>query len=177
MSLFVVTLAEGNSKGTFISESMFKGDEMNAEEYGKILAMAVESEIAAYDFYKSICEKTNDSSLKQIFAELAEEERKHRIFLEGFLTGTKPFHFGEVTDYKVAETIDRPRPSIDMKPADAIGLAMKEEEEAMRLYQGLADCSTIPDQKEMFVNLANMERAHKVKLEEVYTSMAYPEVW
>jgi len=64
-----------------------------------------------------------------------------------------------------------------MKPYDAIGLAMKEEEEAMQMYQALADSSTSEDQKKMFLALANMERGHKVKLEELYTSMAYPEVW
>ncbi len=150
---------------------------MEIVEYKKILEMAIGNEIAAHDFYKSICEKTGDKSLKQLFSELAEEERKHKIFLEGFLTGAKPFHFAEVLDYKVAETIDKPRPSIDMKPADAIGLAMKEEEDAMLLYQGLANSSTDSDQKQMFVTLSNMERSHKVRLEELYTSMAYPEVW
>ena len=150
---------------------------MDVGEYRKILEMAIASEVAARDFYRSICEKTGDSSLKRLFAELADEEQKHKIFLEGFLTGAKPFHFGEVMDYKVAETIAKPGPSIDMKPADAIGLAMKEEEEAMRLYQGLANSSTDPEQKEAFLNLANMERAHKVRLEDLYTSMAYPEVW
>ena len=150
---------------------------MTIEEYKKILAMAIAGEIAAHAFYKSISEKTKDNSLRQIFAELSEEEEKHRIFLEGFLTGAKPIHFAEVTDYKVAKTVARPKPSIDMKPADAIGLAMKEEEEAMLMYKGLANVSTSPDQKEMFLALANMERAHKVKLEELYTAMAYPEVW
>lgn len=82
-----------------------------------------------------------------------------------------------MTDFKVTESIEKPRPSIDMKPADAIGLAMKAEEEAMRLYLGLADSSMDSDQKEMFLNLSNMERSHKVRLEELYTSMAYPEVW
>jgi rubrerythrin len=54
---------------------------------------------------------------------------------------------------------------------------MKEEEEAMQMYQALANSSTSPDQKEMFLALARMERSHKVKLEELYTTMAYPEVW
>jgi rubrerythrin len=150
---------------------------MEVGEYKKILEMAIANEVAARDFYQSICEKTGDKSLKVLFSELAEEEQKHKNFLEGFLTGTKPFHFAEVIDYKVAETIDKPRPSIDMKPADAIGLAMKEEEEAMRLYQGLAGASTDSDQKQTFLTLANMERSHKARLEDLYTSMAYPEVW
>jgi rubrerythrin len=156
---------------------MLKGDAMNSEGYRQIIAMAIENEITAHDFYKSICEKTTNESLKQIFAELAEEELKHKVFLEGYLTGQKSFHFAEVTDYKVTESIEKPKPTLDMKPADAIGLAMKAEEEAMELYQGLAGASTNSEQKEMFLNLSNMERAHKVRLEELYTSMAYPEVW
>jgi len=149
---------------------------MTIEEYRKILSMAIGNEIAAHDFYKSICEKVKDYSLRSIFAELADDELKHKIFLEGFLTGAKPFHFAEVTDYEVAKTVERPKPSIDMKPYDAIGLAMKEEEEAMQMYQALAKFSTSPDQKQMFLALAGMERSHKVKLEELYTTMAYPEV-
>ena len=150
---------------------------MTSEEYRKILAMAIANEIAAHDFYKSICEKVKDNNLRSIFEELAEDELKHKIFLEGFLTGAKPFHFAEITDYEVAKTVEKPKPSTDMKPYDAIGLAMKEEEEAMQMYQALANSSISPDQKEMFLALANMERSHKVKLEELYTSMAYPEVW
>jgi len=150
---------------------------MTIKDYKKILSIAIANELAAHYFYKSICERTKDNNLKYIFAELAEEERKHKILLEGFLTGERPLHFSEVIDYKVAETVEKPKPSINMKPADAIGLAMKEEEEAMQMYQGLANSSTTPDQKEMFLALADMERSHKVKLEELYTAMAYPEVW
>jgi len=150
---------------------------MTVEDYKKILAMAVANEIAAHDFYKSVCEKTSDNNLKYIFAELAEEELKHKVFLESFLTGGKPLYFAEVTDYKVTETIEKPKPSVEMKPADAIGLAMKEEEEAMHMYRELANSSTNPDQKEMFLALSNMERSHKVKLEELYMTVGYPEVW
>ena len=150
---------------------------MTGDDYKKILEMAVANEIAAHDFYKSVCEKTSDNNLKYIFAELAEEELKHRVFLEGYLTGGKPLHFAEVIDYKVSETVEKPKPSIEMKPADAIGLAMKQEEEAMNMYRDLANSSTSPDQKEMFLALSNMERSHKVKLEELYITMGYPEVW
>jgi rubrerythrin len=154
-----------------------KGAAMTIDEYKKILSMAIGNEIAAHDFYKSICEKVKDNSLRSIFKELAQDELKHKILLEGFLAGAKPLHFAEVTDYEVAQTVEKPKPSIDMKPYDAIGLAMKEEEEAMQMYQALANASTSQDQKDIFLALAKMERGHKVKLEELYTAMAYPEVW
>jgi rubrerythrin len=64
-----------------------------------------------------------------------------------------------------------------MKPADAIALAMKQEEEAMHMYAELAKCSADKEQKEMFGELSRMEKGHKVKLEGMYTNMAFPEVW
>lgn len=150
---------------------------MTSEEYKKIITMAVGNEIAAYEFYKSVSEKTKDSNLKSLFSELADEEKKHKVFLEGFLSGARPLQFAAVTDYKVSETVDKPKLSIQMKPADAIALAMKEEEEAMNMYQGLAASSIASDQKELFISLANMEKGHKVRLENLYTTMAFPEAW
>ncbi|MHC1727113.1 MAG: ferritin family protein [Syntrophobacteraceae bacterium] len=150
---------------------------MTIEEYKKILKMAIGNEIVAYDFYNGVCEKTKDNNLKTIFAELAAEEKKHKALLEGYLTGAKPLQFAAVSDYKVSETVDKPQLSISMKPADAIALAMKEEEEAMLMYQSLANSSANAEQKEMFASLAKMEKGHKAKLEETFTTMAFPEVW
>ncbi len=150
---------------------------MTTDDYKKIISMAIGNEIVSYKFYKGVCDKTRDDNLKSIFFEMAEEEKKHKDILEGFLSGAKPLQFAEATDYKVAETVDKPKLSLNMKPADAIALAMKEEEEAMRMYQGLADSSTDPEQKEMFLALSRMEKGHKAKLEDMYTSIAFPEVW
>ncbi len=150
---------------------------MTIEEYKKILQMAIGNEIVAYNFYKDVSVKSKDNNLKAIFAELAEEEKKHKTFLEGFISGAKPLQFSSVTDFKVAETVDKPQLSTTMKPADAIALAMKEEEEAMNMYQGLANSSANAEQKEMFSALARMEKGHKVRLEELFTSMAFPEAW
>ena len=150
---------------------------MTIEEYRKIISMAVGNEVAAYEFYKKVSDTTKDASLKNIFNEMAEEEKKHQHFLEGFLSKKRPMHFADVTDYRVSETTEKPKLSITMKPSDAIALAMKEEEEAMRMYQALADSSTNLEQKDMFQALAKMEKGHKAKLENLYTTMAFPEVW
>ena len=86
-------------------------------------------------------------------------------------------HFDETKDYKVAESIEKPKLSLGMKTADAIVLAIKNEEEAMEMYKKMAKCSIDAEQKKMFQSLANMEQGHKVKLEETFTNMAFPEVW
>ena len=64
-----------------------------------------------------------------------------------------------------------------MKPADAIALAVKNEQEAMEMYKEMANCSTDADQINMFRQLSNMEQGHKVKLEDTFTNIAFPEVW
>ena len=150
---------------------------MKAEDYKKVITMAVENEIEAYDFYKAAGEKVKDANLKTIFNDLAEEEKKHKDFLQGLLTQAKPMKFDEGKDYKISESVDKPKLSISMSPADAIGLAMKNEEEAMQMYSELAKASADKEQKEMFDSLARMEQGHKVKLEGLYSDMAYPEVW
>jgi len=150
---------------------------MKAEEYKNVISFAVENEIEAYEFYRGVCEKTSDSNLKAIFKELADEEKKHRNFLEGLLSRPSAFHFDEAKDYKISEAVDKPKLTLSMKPADAIALAMKNEEEAMQMYSDLADASSSAEQKQMFESLSRMERGHKAKLEKIYTNIAFPEVW
>jgi rubrerythrin len=150
---------------------------MKTSEFKKIIKFAISNEIEAYEFYKGVSDKSQDTNLKRTFAELADEEAKHRKFLEGLTSGKTQMHFEEAKDYKVSQTIEKPKLSLGMKPVDAIALAVKNEEEAMDLYTKMADCSTGAEQKKMFQSLANMEQGHKVKLEETFTNMAFPEAW
>jgi len=153
------------------------GNTMEAEEYRKIITTAVENENEAYDFYKAAGKKVKDANLKNIFNELADEEKDHKEFLQGLLTKPKPIKFDKVLDYKISETVEKPILSINMKPADAIALAMKNEEEAMQMYTELAKASADREHRELFESLARMEEGHKVRLEAIYTDMAYPEEW
>lgn len=150
---------------------------MQAEKYKGIISIAVGNEIEAYEFYQGVSEKVENSSLKAIFKELANEELKHKTLLEGFLTNLRPMHFDVNKDYKISETVEKPRLSVDMKPADAIALAMKNEEEAMKMYTELANSSSDQEQKEAFLALAKMEQGHKTRLEDTFTNMAFPEAW
>jgi len=146
--------------------------------YKEILNMAIRDEVEAFEFYDSIAQKVSDRSLKQIFSELAGEEQKHRQLLQAFLANpAMPLKFNEETDYKVSETVALPQLSMEMKPADAIALAMKKEEESMKAYNELARISSDPDQAHEFSELALMEEGHKTKLEKLYTNMAFPEIW
>ena len=150
---------------------------MKVEEYKTIISLAVGDEIEAYEFYLGVSEKVKDRNLKTIFKGLADEEKRHKISLEHFLSDARPMRFNETKDYKISETVDKPRLSLDMKPSDAIALAMKNEEDAMNTYTELANYSSDQEQKEVFMALAKMEQGHKARLEDMYTNMAFPEAW
>lgn len=151
---------------------------MKSGDYRQILDTAIEGEIEAHDFYQQVAEKVQDGYLKKMFLSFADEELKHRRLLEAFRKDeAKMIHFAHVSDFKLAETMEDQVLSINMKPADAIALAMKKEEAAMKHYQALADASNDAEQKNIFLELAEMERGHKAKMETAFVDIGFPEVW
>jgi len=151
---------------------------MEEREFVDAVGLAIESEIEAFAFYQGVAEQVMDEDMKELFHNFAEEEKKHKALLEDVLeSGTFNLVPQETRDYKVSKVIDLPKLSVDMKPQDAIGLAMKKEEAAMEHYAGLAEVSGDRDLKELFEKLAGMERQHKFKLEKVFVDRGYPERW
>jgi rubrerythrin len=151
---------------------------MKAEDAKKIVSMAIDREVEAYTFYRTIADKVKDSALKKLFDELAGEEKKHREFLQAFLTrDVAKLHFNPRADYKVGDTLPSPKLSVDLKPIDGLVIAIKKELEAMQMYTQLANNSTEVEQQLLFSQLANMEKTHKARLEDLYVEMAFPEAW
>ncbi|UFS72668.1 ferritin family protein [Geomonas sp. RF6] len=150
---------------------------MSVYGYEEIVASAVDNEIEAFDFYSSAAGKVADVTLKAIFKDLAEEELKHREFLQNLLSEPQKMSFDPGHDYNIAQAVDDPKLSIWMKPSEAIALAIKKEEDAMVKYSRLATVSSDGPQKDMFEALSRMEQGHKVKLETLYNDMAFAEAW
>ncbi len=151
---------------------------MDEKEFGRIMDMAIAAEIEAYEFYKEVAETVSDKSLKVLFEEFAGEEKGHRLTLESLKTKQlQKFTFSGGADYKISESVPLPKLSLTMKPADAIALAMKKEEEAMDMYAGLAKAASDEDELHLFMNLAKMEQGHKAKMEDLYNQVAFAEVW
>ncbi len=151
---------------------------MQADTFKSIMQMAINNEIEARDFYQGVLDKVVDASLKDVFSDLAKAEQGHKELLEGFLNNADlPLKFKDSADYKVAGTIERPALSVGMKPVDGIALAIKKEEDAMLAYQQLADNTDDQELKGLFAELSRMELGHKTRLEDLYSNMAFPEVW
>jgi rubrerythrin len=151
---------------------------MKADAAKKIISTAIDREVEAYTFYRTVSEKVKDPALKKLFTELAGEEKQHREFLQGMLTKeVTKMRFDAKQDYKVVNAMPSPPLTADLKPLDGLVLAIKKELEAMQMYTQLANLSTDTEQKFLFSQLANMESGHKARLEDLYTNMAFPEVW
>jgi len=151
---------------------------MDQTHIEQILSTAIEREVEAYEFYHQVYERVNDETVKEVFNQLAQEERGHRELLEKFKHDpTTVMKIKASPDYKVAEATELPKLSIDMKPADAIALAMKKEQQAVQFYRALRDRSTDSGVKNVFENLTNMELGHKHRLENVFVEIGYPEVF
>lgn len=118
---------------------------MNVEEYRSIISNAIDREIEAYTFYRTVREKVKDENLKNLFNELAGEESQHRKTLEGFLT-KEPGKLGFDTkrNYKIAETLETPPLSADLKPLDGLVIAIRKELDAMQMYTHLRASAWIP---------------------------------
>ena len=151
---------------------------MDAKEFERIIDMAIEGEVESFEFYTKVAEASANANVKKIFRELAEEEAGHKVSLERIKDKElQNFSFPAASDYGISETVETPKLSMEMKPADAIALAMKKEQEAMEMYEGLAKAATEEEELHLFMNLAKMEQGHKAKMENLYNQVAFAEVW
>ncbi|HOX42039.1 MAG TPA: ferritin family protein [Myxococcota bacterium] len=151
---------------------------MNRAEFGELLAKAIEREVEAMEFYNGLALRSKDPFVKDLFADLAKQELGHQEVLERFrFDDTLQMDFEKVEDWKIAETVQTPELSLEMKPRDAIALAMKKEEAAAKLYTDLARSCKSAAHKNLYLNLAAMELGHKHRLENVFIDVGYPEVF
>ena len=152
---------------------------MDKLDLGKIFSIAIKREIEAHEFYKDVVNKVDNDAVKDVFQKLADEEMGHMELLEKMKHDSTSWgSFGAPSkDFHIAEATDLPELTTTMKPKDAVALAMKKEQQAMEFYQGLADAADANDTKDTFAKLAEMERSHKVWLEDVFIEIGYPEVF
>jgi erythrin-vacuolar iron transport family protein len=152
---------------------------MDLKKYKQIILDAVQIEIEAKEFYDKISKQIKDDYLKELFEGFSKEEGKHAEILTQILNQEKieVSNFNFETDFKVSETIEMPEVNEKMDLKNAIGLAMKNEEIAMKNYLLLADSCDDPQLKNVFQDLAAMERGHKNMMEVEFVNVAFPEVW
>ena len=151
---------------------------MDPEVFDQMVLDAIAAEIAARDFYLWAARQMKDPGVAEIFQRLSREENEHRATLETLrFNPLARVEFARAADYGVAEQEAEMPFSPDMSPKEALQLAMKKEEQAAATYRAFAGVCQDPETSRTYLELAEMERGHKCRLEELFVNAAYPESW
>jgi len=144
---------------------------MSFSSYDEIIQFAMEKEIEAAEFYEECASKESFSGARKTLEEMAAEERKHQKMLENIEQSEAPL---EGYDWKWIPDMKRSDYMVDltyepgMHYTDLLRMAMKREENALKLYNELQVKTPDEGQKKIFKMLCQEEAKHKLFLEKLY---------
>jgi len=149
----------------------------NMFDVAELVRVAVEDEKAGVSFYSALAQKAQSPQLREIFADLAEQERHHQKRFQEMLDSLGDYqsperYSGEYTSYLNALTTDRAFPDADQAnkaaqackdDASAVELASRFERDTLILMTEMR--KLVPEKDQAIVDeLADEERGHLVTL-------------
>lgn len=143
-----------------------------------VLPKAIQKEIESQHLYRDLSYKMTDEAPRDAFQELARHEEGHQQLLERYLRGELKggmLNEGQVVDYKIAEHLEQPQLSLEMKLKDVFLLAANREKASHEFYLSLAQIHPDGEVKRLIEELATQELDHKQKVEFLYTEVAFPQ--
>ena len=141
---------------------------MKLNSLDEILRYAIRKEADESAFYRMAADRSNPG-VRKAFEELSEEEKGHQRKLEGFdLKKIDQMELRKGQDLGMGEAMEDVPFTSDMAYADLLRMAIKNEENAHRLYASTAQIVTEPALKKLLLILAQEELSHKGKLERIY---------
>ncbi len=144
----------------------------------EVLEKAIQKEIDSQCLYIDLSQKVDDKVAKDVFQELAQQEKEHQNKLEKYQRGELKegtLSRGQVIDYKIAEKLNQLEISPDMKLKDAFLLAANREKASHEFYLSLAEIHPAGEVKGLLEELAAQELEHKQRVEFLYTEVAFPQ--
>jgi rubrerythrin len=144
----------------------------------EVIDLAIHREEEAYDFYRDILIKLEDTSIKDTIKFIANEEKKHKAFLVNYRNGDygpEALRMTDVVDYKISEYLEEPEITKETKREDVYLIASHRELRSHRFYTELANMHDANNVKEMLLKMANEELKHKEKMEYLYANTAFPQ--
>ena len=151
---------------------------MPDKKVSEIIDMAIQREEEAYAFYMDIFGKVAESSVKDTLEFIAGEERKHRAFLVKYRDGgfgVDSLRMNDPIDYKIAQHLEEPEVTADMRSEDVYLVAAHRENRSYRFYSDLANLHGDGELNEMLLKIASEELKHKEKMEYLYANTAFPQ--
>jgi len=144
-----------------------------------VLARAIQKEIDSQRLYADLGQKARDDAAKYAFSDLVKQEQGHQRLLERYLRGelgAGALAAGHAVDYKIAEHLDQPEITPQMKLDQVFLLASRREKAAHDFYLGLASLHPAGEAKRLIEGLAEQELQHKRRVESLYTDVAFPQL-
>lgn len=153
-----------------------------SEELCGILAVGVEKERAARDFYLEASRRTRHPLGKRMFERLSGEETRHAQLLQGWANqGLCPVDvkFPLVDKERPARTRAKIREAVkaDTTDLEAIELGQEMERDSIAFYQDSAAKVSEAASKELFLRLKAEEDKHLALLADLYDFLVNPELW
>lgn len=143
-----------------------------------VLKKAIQREIESQNLYRLLSQKMADVSAKDAFVNLSSEEQRHQDILERYLHGEIKegmLSREQVIDYRIAEHLEQPEITPDMKLKDVFLLAAKREKASHEFYLSLAKIHQPGQVRRLLEEIAAQELGHKQKVEFLYNEVAFPQ--
>jgi rubrerythrin len=142
---------------------------MDQKAFEEIILFAIRKEVEAATLYETYANLASSEGARQMFKDLQAEELKHKKILENLKKeDVTRYRLKKVPDLKIGDYIRDEDYYPEMSYQEALLLAIKREENSVRLYQDLSRGAEEPELKKMFLVLSQEESKHKLKLETEY---------
>ncbi|MFZ5450667.1 MAG: hypothetical protein ACOZF2_02160 [Thermodesulfobacteriota bacterium] len=145
------------------------------KEIADLVHEAMNQHELARDFYHRLVHRVSHRDTREMFEYLAKEAEENKARLHKCLTPVGCPVVPPAHDLHLAEHLKVPKLTDDMPPKDA--LALKRSEGLLRFYQSLLELQPEGEIRRRLEYLAQTELSHKEKLEDIYDTVAFPEVW
>ena len=142
---------------------------MDQKAFEEIILFAIRKEVEAATLYGTYANLASTEGARQMFKDLQAEEQKHKKILENLKKeDVTRYRLKKVPDLKIGDYIQDEDYYPEMSYQEALLLAIKREQNSVRLYQDLSKGAEEPELKKMFLVLSQEESKHKLKLETEY---------
>ncbi len=131
----------------------------------------------AQDFYHRMAHRVSHADTREMFEYLAQEAEENKARLHHCLTPEGCPVVPPAHELHLAERLKVPKVTEEMPPKEALAVAIKLSERLAKFYQSLLELQPEGEIRSRLEYLARAESGHKEKLENIYDTVAFPEVW
>jgi len=144
---------------------------MTFESFEVLIEFAIEKEREAAAFYTDLAKQTSFLGVKESLLEMAKEEKKHESLLKNLGDNkalVEEYKFKWIPDMKRSDYMVELKYEDGMNYVDILRLAMKREEQALKMYNELQKKTDNPENIKLLKVLCQEEAKHKLFLEGLY---------